>query len=131
MSLALLVEHPKSAAIPEESGGPGCSKLRVGHAVGFKPQLETAESFAFPAGFESANALKQVRDDPVPGMPPGKHIIIAWFNHDLEDLANALACFTPNGSKATVICANELEVSHVPDFHRPQMILAASNCGSA
>lgn len=106
----------------------------VGHAVDFKPQLETAESFGFPAGFESANALKQVRDDPVPGMPPGKHIIIAWFNHDLEDLANALACFTPDGSKATVICANELEVSISKNHPHcgvtfPQVLLAPEHPG--
>ncbi|KAK9861239.1 hypothetical protein WJX84_011733 [Apatococcus fuscideae] len=87
----------------------GDQMIALAKNVEFQPNLESAASYIFPAGFESANALKEVRDDPVPGMPPGKRIIIAWFNHDLEDLANALACFAPDYSQATVICANELE----------------------
>ena len=79
-------------------------------AANFEPNIETATSYSFPAGFGRSEALKAVRDEPEPGMPPSKKVIIAWFNHDLEDLALALARFAPPGTHATVICANELKV---------------------
>ncbi|KAK9839363.1 hypothetical protein WJX84_008646, partial [Apatococcus fuscideae] len=50
-----------------------------------------------------------VRDTPDPGVPGVMKLVIAWFNHDLTDLANALAAFAPHGSLVTVICANKLE----------------------
>ena len=79
-------------------------------AANFYPQVEAAGAYLFPQAYNGAEALKKVRDTRDPGIPGVLKLVIAWFNHDLTDLGNALAAFAPQGSLVTVICANKLGV---------------------
>ena len=50
----------------------------------------------------------QERDDP--GFQHPKHLVVAWFEGSMADLALSLAAFAPRGSSVTVISKEKPEV---------------------
>ena len=75
----------------------------------FKPWLPEKEEVRQEV--EAADMVMQSSDGPadLSKIIP-KHIIVAWWDQDITDLAKSLAIFAPNGSSITVICSSKPEV---------------------
>ena len=46
-----------------------------------------------------------------------KHIVVAWWDEDIADLARSLSIFAPKGSSVTVISAEKPEVPARPQAY--------------
>lgn len=77
----------------------------------FKPQRKGSDKYSFTDKSAGGAALQASRKADEPKKPPPKRIVIAWFDHDLEDLVLSLGRFAPDGSEVVVICPNDLKVS--------------------
>ncbi|MCJ1468197.1 hypothetical protein MMC07_006825 [Pseudocyphellaria aurata] len=74
----------------------------------FKPSLPEKDEVRQEV--EAADMVMQSTDGPADlhKIIP-KHIIVAWWDQDITDLARSLAIFAPNGSSVTVICSSKPE----------------------
>lgn len=95
----------------------GCLQFSSGTAANagfFKPEAKGSEKYSFTDKSAGGSALRAAKQASDPEKPPRKRIIIAWFDHDLEDLVFSLGRFAPDGSEIFVICPNDLKVGLEP-----------------
>ena len=72
----------------------------------FKPSLQPE---AATESLENNGAFGNISGPDLQQVLP-KHIIVAWWDEDITDLARSLAIFAPKGSSVTVISAEKPEV---------------------
>lgn len=102
---------PEASIIFPTTQAAGTAQLLVAGAGFFKPQGKGSDKYSFTDKSAGGAALQASKKADEPRKPPPKRIVIAWFDHDLEDLVLSLGRFAPDGSEVVVICPNDLKVS--------------------